>query len=157
MLIRKLRLDRGWSQEQLAQMAGISTRTLQRAERGKQASLETLKCLAAVLGVEHSDLTEEAQMNSNNISREERLAMEYVDDLRSFYYHLMIYVIVILGLAIMNLIISPSELWFYWPALFWGIGLAIHAIGTFRILPFFGPEWEKRQFDKRVEELRRKR
>ena len=59
MIIRKLRLDKGLSQEQLADMAGISTRTLQRLERGAKASPETLKCLAAVLEVEFNNLREE--------------------------------------------------------------------------------------------------
>lgn len=155
MLIRKLRLDRGWSQEQLAQMAGISTRTLQRAERGKQASLETLKCLAAVLEVDHTDLTEEAQMNSKLISREERQAINYVDNLRGFYTHSASYVIVIGALAAINLIVTPGYLWFLWAALGWGIGLVSHAVGTFDLLPLFGPEWEKRQIEKRLEKLRR--
>ena len=34
MIVRKLRLQRGWSQEQLAEMSGLSTRTIQRIERG---------------------------------------------------------------------------------------------------------------------------
>ena len=62
MIIRKLRLDMGLSQEQLADMAGISTRTLQRLERGAKASPETLKCLAAVLEVDFKDLNKEPSM-----------------------------------------------------------------------------------------------
>ena len=49
MIVRKLRLERGFLQEQLASMAGVSVRTLQRIERGANPSAETLKCLAAVL------------------------------------------------------------------------------------------------------------
>ncbi|WP_198677174.1 helix-turn-helix transcriptional regulator [Aliidiomarina iranensis] len=30
MIVRKLRLKRGWSQSQLAEMAGVTTRTIQR-------------------------------------------------------------------------------------------------------------------------------
>ena len=48
MIIKKLRLDRGWSQEDLAETSGVSVRTIQRIENGGRASLETLKCLAAV-------------------------------------------------------------------------------------------------------------
>ena len=33
MLIQKLRLQRGWSQEQLAELSGLSVRTIQRIER----------------------------------------------------------------------------------------------------------------------------
>jgi len=34
MLVRKLRLQRGWSQEHLAELVGVSVRTVQRIERG---------------------------------------------------------------------------------------------------------------------------
>lgn len=59
MIVKKLREQRSWSQEQLAQMAGISLRTIQRVEAGNRASLETLKCLASVFEVEINTLTEE--------------------------------------------------------------------------------------------------
>lgn len=42
MLVQKLRLQRGWSQEQLAIVSGLSVRTIQRIDRGQSASLETL-------------------------------------------------------------------------------------------------------------------
>ncbi len=42
MLVQKLRLQRGWSQEQLATVSGLSVRTIPRIERGQSASLETL-------------------------------------------------------------------------------------------------------------------
>ncbi len=35
MLIQKLRLQRGWSQEDLAALSGLSVRTIQRLERGQ--------------------------------------------------------------------------------------------------------------------------
>ena len=48
-LIRNERLKRAWSQEQLAQVSGLGLRTVQRIENGGNASLETVKALAAVL------------------------------------------------------------------------------------------------------------
>ena len=48
-LIRNERLKRAWSQEQLAQVSGLGLRTVQRIESGGNASLETLKALAAIL------------------------------------------------------------------------------------------------------------
>ncbi|HCR94038.1 MAG: transcriptional regulator [Oceanicaulis sp.] len=45
--LRALRLDKGWSQEQLAAISGLSERTIQRAERGDTPSLETVGALAA--------------------------------------------------------------------------------------------------------------
>ena len=59
MIVRKLRAQNRWSQEQLATLAGVSLRTIQRVEAGNSASLETLKSLASVFEVEISKLTEE--------------------------------------------------------------------------------------------------
>lgn len=59
MILRKLRDKKQWSQEQLAHVSGLNVRTIQRVESGKKASLETLKCLAAVFEVDISKLTEE--------------------------------------------------------------------------------------------------
>jgi transcriptional regulator with XRE-family HTH domain len=52
MHIQELRLERGWSQEQLAQTAGLSVRTVQRLERGRPGSLETLNAIAAAFDVD---------------------------------------------------------------------------------------------------------
>ncbi|TCZ89089.1 helix-turn-helix domain-containing protein [Lysobacter sp. N42] len=54
MIVRKLRLQRGWSQAQLAEMVGVATRTIQRIEQGQRPSLETARALASVFGVDFS-------------------------------------------------------------------------------------------------------
>jgi transcriptional regulator with XRE-family HTH domain len=58
--LKKLRDLRGWSQDQLASAAGVSVRTVQRAETHGSASRETKVCLAAALDVPHSDLEAKA-------------------------------------------------------------------------------------------------
>lgn len=62
MILKKLRENRKWSQEQLAKMAGLSVRTIQRIEGGHSASAETLKALASVLEVNISTLEQEIVM-----------------------------------------------------------------------------------------------
>ena len=57
--IQDRRSQLGWSQEELAMHAGVSARTIQRIETGKRASLETLKCLAAVFETTVSELVQE--------------------------------------------------------------------------------------------------
>ena len=51
-MIKSLRTKHHYSQEQLAQMSGLSLRTIQRVESGQSASLETLKSLAAVFEID---------------------------------------------------------------------------------------------------------
>jgi transcriptional regulator with XRE-family HTH domain len=54
--IRTLREQRAWSQEHLASVAGLSTRTLQRIEAGSAATQETCLALATALEVPVADL-----------------------------------------------------------------------------------------------------
>ncbi len=151
-LIQKLRLQRGWSQEQLAEVSGLSVRTVQRLERGQTGSLESLNALAAVFEIDISRLTEPDMdtPNADTLRADEALALAQVRKLKGFYVHLAQYVVVIALLALINLVGQPGYLWFVWPALGWGIGLAAHAASVFDIFPFLNGDWEKRQVEKRL-------
>jgi len=59
MMVKKLRAEKKWSQEQLAILSGLSIRTIQRVESGQSASIETLKSLASVFEIDINRLTEE--------------------------------------------------------------------------------------------------
>ena len=50
-LVRELRTNANWSQEELAAVSGLSLRTIQRVENDGTASLETRKALASAFGV----------------------------------------------------------------------------------------------------------
>jgi transcriptional regulator with XRE-family HTH domain len=65
-ILKQLRISRHLSQEQLAQMSGLNVRTIQRIESGHNASLESLKCLAAVFEVDISILKQETFMIDKN-------------------------------------------------------------------------------------------
>ena len=72
-------------------------------------------------------------------------AKERVSELRAFYGHVFIYLIVNIGLFIINILTTPHHLWFYWPLLGWGIGLFAHGFSTFGLHGIFGKEWEERK------------
>ncbi|USD66759.1 2TM domain-containing protein [Vibrio sp. SCSIO 43136] len=151
MIVRKLRLQRGWSQDQLSQMSGISVRTIQRIERGQKPSLESSKSLAAVFEIDVTQLQMESPMNEDTtMSQDERDALDQVRAISSFYSHLTTYVLVIAGLFAINLLTDSSYIWAIWPALGWGIGIVNHGLSAFEVLNFFGPEWEKKQVEKRL-------
>ncbi|MCM2454514.1 Pr2TM family membrane protein [Rhizobium sp. CG4] len=152
MLIQKLRLQRGWSQEQLATISGLSTRTIQRLERGQPASLETMNTLAAVFEVDLSQLTDqkEAEMPNyvaSHTEAEEAIAFAKVRRIKKFYLHLIQYVVVLCILTVINLLTNPGYFWVIWPALGWGIALASHALKTFELIPFLNADWEKKQVE----------
>lgn len=157
MLIQKLRLQRGWSQQQLAELSGLSNRTIQRLEGGQRASTETLKSLAAVFEIDFSTLQLEPDMNDTTqpapragAATDEILALQHVTKVRDFYYKLFHYVLVMTALVVINLVTSPHYLWVIWPAAGWGVALIARAIYTFEWLPIFGAAWEKRQVEKRL-------
>ena len=151
MIVRKLRLKRAWSQEQLAQLSGLNIRTIQRIERGQKAGLESLKSLAAVFEVELHELQPEENMNSSDsYSEEENRVIEHVKDIKGFYSHLINYTLVVMGLFLINFLTSPGYYWAWWAALGWGIGLVSHGISVFEVYSFFGADWEKKEIEKRL-------
>lgn len=155
MLIRKMRLDRGWSQEQLAGMAGISTRTLQRIERGAPASTETLKCLASVFETDFNTLKEEPPMaqtspTTPNQTDLEREALEYVRDIKAFYTHLFTFALIVVFLAGINFWVTPGYPWVLWVIGGWGVGIISHGFSVFEVFNLFGPDWERKQVEKRL-------
>lgn len=151
MIVRKLRLQRGWSQEQLAELSGLSIRTIQRIERGHKPSLESLKSLAAVFDTSVSKLQQEPSMDKEvNLTQHEQTAIDEVRAIKGFYSHLTTYIFIIALLFIINLITDPSYIWATWPALGWGIGVINHGLNAFEIFNMFGAKWEKRQIEKRL-------
>ena len=55
--LKLLRESRGWTQEQLAEVAGLSARTVQRIEAAGKAAPETGMALASALGCPLSELS----------------------------------------------------------------------------------------------------
>ena len=148
MIVRKLRLQRGWSQEQLAEMSGLSVRTIQRIERGRPAGLESLKSLAAVFETDVSNLTTEPDMpEPEALTRDERRAIEHVRDIKGFYSHLIAYLIFMPLLIFYNLFVDPKYIWIVWTGMGWGAGVTAHGLAVFEVFRFFGPDWERRQVE----------
>ena len=151
MIVRKLRIQKGWSQEQLAQFSGLSVRTIQRIERGKNAGLESLKSLAAVFEINIQDLQQETVMDSStNLTEKEIEVIEHVKDIKDFYSHLINYGLVVGAFFILNILTSPEYIWAWWVAIGWGIGVISHGLSVFEITNFFGADWEKKQIEKRL-------
>jgi transcriptional regulator with XRE-family HTH domain len=129
----------------------LSIRTIQRIERGQKAGLESLKSLAAVFEVELDELLKEKDMsNSDTYNDEETRIIEHVQDIKGFYSHLINYAVVVLGLFLLNFLVSPGYYWAWWAALGWGIGVVSHGLSVFEVYSFFGADWEKKQIEKRL-------
>lgn len=81
-------------------------------------------------------------------------ARKRVDEIKGFYTHLLTYVLVNLGLLILNLVTSPGDFWFFWPFLFWGVGVLAHALSVFGPRKFWGAEWKERKIKELIEKER---
>jgi hypothetical protein len=76
-------------------------------------------------------------------------AKEKVQELKSFYFSLIFYVIVNLGLVyIWSEYSSHSVQWFWFPIIGWGIGLVFKAINAYELNVVFGKQWEQKQIQK---------
>ncbi len=83
----------------------------------------------------------------NEYLEEERYykARKKVEEIKGFYGNLTSYIVVNIGLMVLNLVTSPEYLWFFWPLLGWGIGVAIHGMVVFNYMPFLGKDWEEQK------------
>lgn len=85
-------------------------------------------------------------------------AKKRVKEIKGFYVHLMIYLIINTSLIVIKIVGTTiygetfmGPFWHFstlanW--LFWGIGLTFHALKVFRVISFFGSDWEERQIQK---------
>lgn len=97
-------------------------------------------------------------MEPNYNDREQyESARKRVKEIKEFYSHLLAYVVVNLFLMAVNLLTSPKHLWFFWPMLGWGIGITVHAMKTFNLMPFLGKDWEERKLKEFMEEEERRK
>jgi transcriptional regulator with XRE-family HTH domain len=133
--IKEMRLERHWSQDQLAEMSGLSIRTIQRIENGENAGLESLKSLAAVFEINILDSDKKQEMEQ--IRKEEA----YVQNVKGFYK--------LLAVAIMSLVVpvilavddAYNWQYFIWTLLSWVVILVIYSLNVF---DSFGEEWKRK-------------
>lgn len=149
MIVRKLRLRKGWSQDQLAEFAGVTVRTIQRIERGQKPSLETAKALAAVFEVDCSTFTSEQDdmHEKEELKREEVEAMEYAKGVKDFLSGVVIYCI----LAIVFFSLSGfDEPFLYIVFGATGLGLAFQGLMAYEIIRLPFQNMERRIAEKKL-------
>ncbi len=72
-------------------------------------------------------------------------AKERIQELRGFYSHLLVFVLINIFLVTVNLLTSWGDWWFYWPLLGWGVGVAAHGAWVFWGRGLWGKNWEERK------------
>lgn len=118
--VKKLRLERAWSQEQLAQLSSLSIRTIQRVENNEAPSLETLSALASVFNVNVSDLVSEPLIESNELDNRISEARKQVENEINLLKSIIVAIVVCSIMYIFNYIYSPDLNWPVWVIAIWG-------------------------------------
>lgn len=72
-------------------------------------------------------------------------AKKQVEEIKGFYGNLISYIVVNIGLVVVNLSTSPNHLWFYWPLLWWGIVFVFQGLRVFKHMPFITKDWEEKK------------
>ncbi len=158
MIVRKLRLANGWSQEQLATLTGLNTRTIQRIERGHTSSLESKRALASVfeIGIETLDEsqtpisdTKESDMTTTHttIDSDEKLAIQYAKSINEFYTHLLFFII-FTPIIMISKGVSDPQVWMICGG--WTLGIMFHGLVAYEKITLFTPTWERKLIEKKL-------
>lgn len=131
MVLKELRLDKGWSQEHLAEITGLSVRTIQRIEKGEKAGIESMNSLASVFEVPVSELTDVLDNKEQETMSEDVIGKNLSKRNREFVINALAYVIVMFGFyALFSLFLGLNFItWVVGVA--WGIAVAFHGLSLF--------------------------
>lgn len=125
--IKRWREERCWSQEHLADVAGVSLRTIQRLENGETASRDSLMALAAAFNVDVIALTVDPKTEAKRIVQKERAKTSAAVRL-SFFIHLASYIFGMLVFAAISASDGPGGDVMILPAIWWSVGMASHGL-----------------------------
>jgi len=137
--IRRWREARRWSQEHLAQLAGVGLRTLQRIETGQQASSETLKALANAFEVDVAALSVDPQIEAGEMIRSRR--SRAVRALRlSFWIHAAGYVVA--AAVFIAISVGLGDFVMKWPLIWVTVVVLGHGavLAVFELVTRFGDQ-----------------
>lgn len=95
MNLKNLRVGKGWSQEQLAEISGVSARTIQRLEKGESPGMETLKALAAGFEMSVSELQRTTMEKEELEKMNPGIISQIPKPWRGFLLHLFTFMVVI--------------------------------------------------------------
>ncbi len=123
--IKRWREERHWSQEHLAELAGVGIRTVQRIENGEQASRESIMAIAAAFDVEAIALCIDPETEADEIVQQRNT--KAAAGLRlSFLIHLVGFLMGMVVFMAINL--SAGAFVMKWATIWWTVGLAGHAV-----------------------------
>lgn len=120
--LKSLRLGRGWSQAELAEISDLSVRTIQRIEKGHTPSLEAIKALASSFALSAAEFQQQLNLTgrknmSDPLSQPEMARGLIAPEFERLFWHAMIFAAVMVVLAFVAKLLGIT------PRLAWGVGM----------------------------------
>jgi transcriptional regulator with XRE-family HTH domain len=148
--VKSLRLQKHWSQDQLAQLSDLNVRTIQRVEKGESVGAETLKSLASVFEISTDELINSIDNEKNLLTEEgtntikdnyqQNKAKEKVKSIKYFYAFSAFLIAVFLLFMLPNY--NDGENLGPLIVVFLSFSTLITGL-AFHVFQPFGEEWEK--------------
>ncbi len=132
MTLRDLRREKGWSQEQLADISGVSARTIQRLEKGETTGMDTSKALAAAFDMPLTDLQQYMNPNQeqNSMNADISTTKTPFYSWKAFFIHLATYIVVITWLFGMSRFFELDYGIATWIGFGWGFYIVLHGFNV---------------------------
>jgi len=127
--IKRWREERHWSQEHLADLAGIGLRTVQRIEKGEPASRETMTALAAAFNVDVMALAVDPETEAEKIIRRKDakllagMRLGFLISFASYVFGMILFIGISVGIGGRTFVML-------WPMIWWTVGMAGHGLAT---------------------------
>ncbi len=93
----------------------------------------------------------------NQHEQEYLMAQKRVKEIKGFYIHALVYIVINAGLLLANNRSGAdlSNINAYWTAILWGVGLAAHGASVFLPGLLFGADWEQRKIRELMDKNRK--
>ena len=124
--IKRWREERHWSQEHVAELAGLGLRTVQRIENGDAASQDSLKALAAAYDVDVMALAVDQAAELAELAARKN-AITRARGRVSLWIHLASYIIGVVVFVGISIGVGGDRFVMLWPLIGWTIGFVSHA------------------------------
>ena len=130
-----------------------------------QSEDDAKEIVAAVFETTVSELVKEQTMTpatTNSTENDalqaeaEKQAIAYVQNVKAFHMNWIAAIVILPVLYILNQRLSPQFDWFFIVAVCWGAAIALHALVIFGMFSVFSGEWEQKQFQNKMDELKRR-
>lgn len=89
-------------------------------------------------------------LNTPHTEIDEQKVKNKVKKIKKFYIHILEYLFIMSGLYFVNIYTSPHNIWAWWVALVWGIGLLLDGIICFEVFGLLDSDWERKEIKKRM-------